>query len=133
MIVYKVLHNNQIVEFANYIAAETYSLQNNLNPELIESEQRQASIDYVQIVSEIIAQKQAVAPKLLQQLYAENTLAGITTSQSDQLFDEYSDVILRIREGAFPTAHYRLQQKQPSGFITQALIDKWIAIIATYL
>jgi hypothetical protein len=96
-------------------------------------EQLQVAVDYVAIVTDIIKQKQEAAPQLLRQLYAENTLAGITTEQSDALFDEYADVILRIREGAFPTAVHRLQQKQPSGFITQELLDKWIDIIRQHI
>lgn len=69
---------------------------------------------------------QSLAPALLKQLYAENTLAGITTVQSNQMFDDYADVVIRLTEGAFPTAIARLQEKGPSGFVTQALIDNWI-------
>jgi hypothetical protein len=69
---------------------------------------------------------QSLAPDLLKQLYAENTLAGITTVQSNQMFDDYADVVIRLTEGAFPTAIARLQEKGPSGFVTQTLIDNWI-------
>jgi hypothetical protein len=69
---------------------------------------------------------QSLAPALLKQLYAENTLAGITTVQSNQMFDDYADVVIRLTEGAFPTAIARLQEKGPSGFVTQTLIDNWI-------
>lgn len=72
---------------------------------------------------------QKIAPELLKDLYANNTLMGITAAQSDAMFDEYHDVILRLAQGAFPTAIYRLQQKQPSGFVTQQMIDAWIAQI----
>ena len=69
------------------------------------------------------------ASDLLRDLYAENTLLGITAQQSDQMFSEYSDVLMRIREGAWPTALYRLSQKQPSGFVTQQMLDNWTALI----
>jgi len=73
------------------------------------------------------------APNLLTELYTENTLAGLTTAQSDKMFDDYFDVLIRIREGAFPTALYRLSQKSPEGFVTQELLDKWIDKIKSYL
>lgn len=76
---------------------------------------------------------QSLAPELLRDMYAQNTLLGITSSQSDAVFDDYSDVILRLQQGAFPTAIYRLQQKQPSGFVTQEMLDAWIATIQNYL
>lgn len=72
---------------------------------------------------------QDIAPELLRDLYAVNTLLGITAEQSDQMFDDYQDVLMRIREGAWPTAMHRLQQKQPSGFVTQDMIDAWIVLI----
>lgn len=69
------------------------------------------------------------APALLRDLYSTNTLLGLTTAQSDQMFDDFFDVLVRIREGAWPTAVYRLSQKQPSGFVTQEMIDNWSAMI----
>lgn len=80
-------------------------------------------------VNSRIKQFQDKAPALLRDMYTANTLAGITTAQSDAMFDEYGDVLARIREGAWPTAVYRLQQKQPSGFTTQAMIDSWITLL----
>jgi hypothetical protein len=75
----------------------------------------------------------SIAPALMVELYVTNTLAGITTAQSDQMFDDYEDVLTRLREGAWPTALYRLQQKVPSGFVTQQLIDAWISLIKAQL
>jgi hypothetical protein len=72
---------------------------------------------------------QESAPELMRDLYVQNTLLGITTQQSDQMFDDYQDVLLRIREGAWPTAIYRLGQKQPAGFVTQEMINNWSSII----
>jgi len=72
---------------------------------------------------------QESAPELLRNLYAENTLLGITAQQSDEMFTDFQDVLIRIREGAWPTALYRLQQKQPAGFVTQEMIDRWAAMI----
>ncbi|HLD91719.1 MAG TPA: hypothetical protein VI911_12030 [Patescibacteria group bacterium] len=76
---------------------------------------------------------QSVATPLLIDLYSTNTTAGITLEQSDQMFDDYADVLTRIKEGAFPTAYYRLCQKQPEGFVTQGLIDSWKSKILKYL
>ena len=77
----------------------------------------------------IIRRFQKLAPELLVSLYTNNTLLGITASQSDAMFEEYQDVLIRLREGAWPTALYRLNQKQPSGFVTQEMIDGWKAMI----
>ena len=72
---------------------------------------------------------QESAPALLRDLYSTNTLLGLSIAQSDQMFDDYHDVLLRIREGAWPTAVYRLSQKAPSGFVTQQMLDNWAALI----
>lgn len=69
------------------------------------------------------------APALVRDLMATNTMAGISSAQSDAMFDDYADVLMRIREGAFPTALRRLMLKRPSGFVTQALLDQWLAKI----
>lgn len=71
------------------------------------------------------------ASELLRDLYAENTMLGITAEQSDQMFDEFADVLIRIREGAWPTALHRLAQKQPSGFVTQEMLVRWTSLIAS--
>lgn len=71
------------------------------------------------------------APALLRDLYSTNTLLGLTTAQSDQMFDDYFDVLVRIREGAWPTAVYRLSQKAPSGFVTQEMLDNWSTMISS--
>lgn len=91
------------------------------------------SISIKQMIVAKLTNYQAVAPTLLKDLYADNTLMGITAAQSDAMFDEYQDVIIRLSQGAFPTAIYRLQQKQPSGFVTQELINNWIIRIQAYL
>jgi len=72
---------------------------------------------------------QEQAPELLRDLYAENTLLGITLEQSNAMFSDYQDVLIRIREGAWPTALYCLSQKDPSGFVTQEMIDNWYNLI----
>jgi hypothetical protein len=85
------------------------------------------------LVDQKIESYQMMAPKLLRALYAANTVAGISTAQSDIMVDDYQDVILRIREGLFPTALFRLQMKRPSGFVTQAILDAWRDKILAYL
>jgi hypothetical protein len=88
-------------------------------------------ISLEQLVRAKIISFQKMAPELLVEMYTQNTLMGITTAQSDLMFDEFSDVLTRIREGAWPTAIYRLSQKQPSGFVTQEMINNWISLITT--
>lgn len=85
------------------------------------------------IVNAKISQYQIAAPALLRELYVTNTLSGITTAQSDQMFDDFADVLLRLKEGAYPTALYRLNQKVPNGFVTQELIDAWKNKITSYM
>ena len=80
-----------------------------------------------------ITQYQSVAGALLIDLYATNTLSGLTSAQSDQMFEDFQDVLLRIREGAFPTAVYRLQNKTPTELVTQQMIDAWVAKIQAYI
>jgi hypothetical protein len=70
---------------------------------------------------------------LVSSLKADNTLAGISLAQSAQMFDDFGDILQMLREGAFPTAIYRLQQKSPSGFVTQDMINNWISKIQAAL
>ena len=90
-------------------------------------------VDIAQVINNRLESFQNKAPEMLRELYVANTLAGITTAQSDQMFDDFQDVLQRIREGAWPTAVFRLQQKTPQGFVTQELINTWIAKIQAYL
>lgn len=85
------------------------------------------------VIQSRILDYRKTADKLLTELYSENTLAGISVAESDALFDEYQDVILRIQQGAFPTALHRLSQKTPSGFVTQEILDRWSSRIREYL
>jgi hypothetical protein len=91
------------------------------------------SISMEAIIRAKIQSYQEQAPALLRDLYTQNTLLGITTQQSDQMFQDYQDVLIRIREGAWPTALYRLSQKSPSGFVTQPMIDAWYNLILSKL
>lgn len=86
-------------------------------------------VDLAKMIRDRIYYFQSQASALLTDMYVANTLAGISSAQSDAMFDDYSDVLLRIREGAWPTALYRLNQKQPQGFVTQAIIDNWKALL----
>lgn len=91
------------------------------------------ALPITQVIENKINSYRAVASELVVELYVQNTLAGITTAQSDQMFDDFDDVLTRIREGAFPTALYRLATKTPSGFVTQQLLDSWAVKITSYL
>jgi hypothetical protein len=95
--------------------------------------QQNVPLPVQKVVFETIVKYQKIAPQLLTELYRDNTLMGLTVAGSDQMFDDYFDVLLRIREGAFPTAIYRLQHKAPSGFVTQTMIDNWILKIKSYM
>jgi hypothetical protein len=83
------------------------------------------SVDLITMIKAKIRSFQKMAPDLLVDMYAQNTILGITTQQSDEMFSDYQDVLIRIREGAWPTALYALEQKQPSGFVTQEMINSW--------
>ncbi len=87
----------------------------------------QIAID--EMIKSKIRNFQKMAPELLVYMYTQNTLMGITTAQSDKMFEDFQDVLIRIREGAWPTALYRLSQKQPSGFVTQEMIDSWYDLV----
>jgi len=81
------------------------------------------------IIMEKLKDYKRKAIDLLDGMKADNTLAGINVVQSNAMFVEYQDVLCMIREGAFPTAIYALQQKTPSGFVTQERLDAWIKLI----
>ncbi len=86
-----------------------------------------------QIVYSKIEDYERRAPKLLREIKVSNTLAGITTSQSAEVFENFKDVILAIREGAFPTALYLLNAKSPLGYVTQDMLDEWKKRVISYL
>lgn len=86
-------------------------------------------VDLKELVKARIKFYQDSAGELLRELYATNTLLGLTVTQSDQMFEDYSDVLMRIREGAWPTAVYRLSIKEPSGFVTQQMLTNWSNLI----
>lgn len=85
------------------------------------------------VINDKLFEYEKLAPALLREIKTSNTLAGITDAQSAQMFHDFGDVLLMVREGAFPTALYALSQKQPSGFVTQQILDAWIAKIKEYV
>jgi len=93
----------------------------------------QPPLSMPQIIWNKLTQYEECATELVRTLKRDNTLAGITTAQSAQMFDDFSDVLIMLKEGAFPTAIYRLQQKSASGFVTQDMINNWILLIQSYL
>lgn len=95
--------------------------------QLIPSVNQQVSLK--EMIKARIKYYQDNAPELLRDFYAENTLLGITAAQSNQMFSDYQDVLTRIREGAWPTALYCLSQKEPSGFVSQEMLDNWYNLI----
>lgn len=87
------------------------------------------AVNLKELVKARIKLYQDSAPELLRDFYATNTLLGLTVQQSDQLFADYQDVLVRLREGAWPTAIYRLSQKEPMGFVTEEMISNWVSLI----
>lgn len=86
-----------------------------------------------EIVSAKILQYERTAPELLREIKVTNTLSGITDAQSAQMFVDFGDLLLAVREGAFPTALYIATHKSPSGFVTQMVLDSWIAKIKQFI
>lgn len=84
-------------------------------------------------INDKLFEYEKLAPSLLREIKTSNTLAGITDAQSAQMFHDFGEILLMIREGAFPTALYALMQKSPSGFVTQEILDSWIAKIKQYV
>jgi hypothetical protein len=82
-----------------------------------------------QIIGEKLDQYQAATNKILRDLKIANTMAGITVSQSRQMFKDYADVLLMLREGAYPSAIAEIQEIGPVGFVTQEILDQWVAVI----
>jgi len=131
---YRVTTDNQTIEFPTQALAEQYNFLHGTSYPIDQIPSDPSPVvDMAALIDRKIQGYQDVAPKLLRELYVANTLAGISAAQSDQMFDDYADVLLRIREGAFPTALRRLQYKRPSGFVTQTLIDAWRDKILAYL
>lgn len=93
--------------------------------------QNHVAEDMGQVVSLKIKNYQSQAGSILTEIYKENTLAGITKEQSSEVFRDFNDVIFLISQGAFPTALFNLQTKQPSGFATQERINGWIQKLIT--
>jgi hypothetical protein len=137
MIKYKIVHESKTWEFSTLIQAENFALANQISLESIGSEEVDVSLSQIEATKAMIDAKirqfQEAAPLIMRELYVQNTMAGISTAQSDAMFDAYADVLARVKEGAFPTALYRLNQKQPSGFVTQELIDLWKAKLISYM
>lgn len=71
----------------------------------------------------------ARASDLLVDMYASNTLSGMTTAQSDASFELNKDVIFCLNEGAWPTAIYRLNAKVVAGTVTPEMASSWISLI----
>jgi len=131
---YKLVDGSKVFEFASLEQAENFALANEMSvSQILEVNIPTQGPDIPNLIDQRIQYFQSVAPKLVRELYVDNTMAGITAAQSDEMFDDFADVLLRIKEGAFPTALYRLDQKQPAGFVTQELINSWKAKIASYM
>jgi len=133
MIKYRVTTPTLIVEFATESEAQAFVNACGVAYPISQITEAEPPPNIQALVEQRIEGYQLKAPALLRSLYAANTVAGISTAQSDQMVDDYEDVIIRIREGLFPTALHRLQMKRPSGFVTQAMLDNWRVTILSYI
>ena len=88
--------------------------------------------DFKKSVMDVILNKKEMGARLFDEIKAENILSGITDEQTCDLFEYYYLVILMIKEGAFSSASYKLQQLGPYGFVDQVLFDKLLLIIESY-
>lgn len=131
MTIYVVQNGNMKVEFLNLADAQSYANSNGLSSPT--SYEKSIESNTYDVVLQNVKSRQNEGLKILAELYALNIVNGITLSQSDQMFEDFNDVLTRVREGAFETAVYRLESKQPSGFVTQSMIDGWISLIESYL
>lgn len=130
---YKIATSTEVIEFGTLDLANAWNTANGTSFTVTEFSDPVPGVDMAGYIDAKIKGYQDKAPALLRELYVSNTLAGISAVQSDQMFDDYADILTRIREGAFPTALHRLQYKRPSGFVTQVLIDAWRDKILSYL
>lgn len=128
---YRVNTGTMIVEFTTMESATAYTAGTSWAVETFT--EPTPTVDMAALIDKKIKGYQDSAPQLMRELYVANTLSGISTLQSDQMFDDYADVLIRIREGAFPTALRRLLLKRPAGFVTQGLLDAWVSKIQAYL
>lgn len=133
MIVYKITIENTVTEFNNLVAAETFALQNNISINSIEQETRESSVDLASIIDAALIQKQSNSLPLLREIFVKNTLAGISTAQSKELFRTHMDIIICLLVGAYPTAYAMLDEAQPQGFMTQERLNEWKEILSKYL
>lgn len=121
------------IEYANIDAATGYCVAHGIDPANITTTTVNVNADTFGIIASRLAQYKQVAPQLLTSIEVQNVMSGITTAQSAQVFTDYNLVLNALREGAFPTAIYLLNQIGPLGFVDSALLAQWIATIQAAL
>lgn len=87
----------------------------------------------IDIVTDRISHYQDLSAAAIRQMLAINTLNGITLAQSWQAMQDYGIILQMVRFGMFPTAIYALQNAQPSGFISQDMLNSWIEMLQAML
>lgn len=85
------------------------------------------------VIGSKIEQYKKLSDAIIEEIKVSNTMNGITNEESAQLFNEYASIILALKEGAFPTVVYMLEQKTPSGFMTQDRINAVKDLISKYV
>lgn len=83
--------------------------------------------EYREKVNSIMG-KQAKAGELLAEFYAQNS-----NEKNEQFYNQFFDVILRLREGDFLSCINKIGEKEPSGFITQSDLDELSLKISNFL
>ena len=133
MTIYKITANNITYEFSTLIEAELFASQNQLDLNLIITEERLATSNLHAIIDSILSEKQSQGLNLLREIFVQNTIDGISTAESKDLFRNHMDIIICILVGAFPTAYSMINEIQPSGFMTQERLNSWKSIMEQYL
>jgi hypothetical protein len=108
MVVYVVQNSNVEIEFFSQQDADDYANLYDLTPP---------------------TERTKIIPELVQ----ANKDAQLTEEDSAQMFDDYIDIIVKIKSDDLGNAVTLLESKTPSGDITQDLINTWIIIVNEYI
>jgi hypothetical protein len=104
MVVYVVQHDNMEIEFITYESADDYASEYSLS----------SPVERIKAI-----------PSLIQSNFSN----GLTQEQSDSMLDLYANILVELQGENYSEAKTLLEAKSPSDFITQDIIDDWIAIV----
>lgn len=108
MVVYVVQHGNMQVEFSDNTVATTYAQDNSCaNP----------------------TQRKKVEPDLR----ASHISLGLSSDDSDAVFDALPDVLLLLKTGDYSGAKTLVDSKEAAGVLTEPVLTSWSAIIDDHI